>query len=45
MIKTLLRLAVSAVLLTFVLRSIDLAALWLRVQAMHPGWLTLAIAA
>ena len=44
MIKTLLRLVVSVALLAFVLRSIDVAALWLRVRGMHSGWLALAVA-
>lgn len=34
----------SVALLWFVLRSIDLAALWVRVRAMDPGWLALAVA-
>ncbi len=44
MLKILVRLAVSAALLYFVLRSIDLAALWQRVQGMRPGWILLAMA-
>jgi len=42
--KTLLRLAVSVALLWFVLRSVDLAALWSRVRGMQPGWLAMAVA-
>jgi len=45
LLKTLVRLAVSLALLFFVLRSIDLGALWLRVRAMNPGWVMLALAA
>ena len=41
--KVLVRLLVSAVLLYFVLRSIDLAALWQRVQGMNPAWIALAL--
>lgn len=44
MLKVLVRLVVSAALLYFVLRSIDLAALWQRVQSMKPGWILLALA-
>jgi uncharacterized membrane protein YbhN (UPF0104 family) len=36
---------VSAVLLYFVLRSIDLPAFWLRVKGMNPTWIVLALAA
>ncbi len=43
MLKILLRLAVSAALLYFVLRSIDLAALWQRVQGMNLVWILLAL--
>ncbi len=35
----------SAGLLYFVLRSIDLAALWMRVRSMNPAWLVLALVA
>jgi hypothetical protein len=45
MLKILVRLVVSAALLYFVLRSIDLAALWQRVQAMNLAWMVLALAA
>ena len=45
MLKILVRLVVSAALLYFVLRSIDLAALWQRVQGMNPVWMLLALAA
>ncbi len=44
MVKILVRLVVSAALLYFVLRSIDLAALWERVQGMNPAWMALALA-
>lgn len=43
MLKILVRLVVSAALLYFVLRSIDLAALWQRVQAMNLAWIVLAL--
>jgi uncharacterized protein (TIRG00374 family) len=43
LIKLLVRLGVSAALLYFVLRSIDLAAFWQRVTSMNPGWLVLAL--
>ena len=43
MLKVLVRLLVSAALLYFVLRSIDLAALWQRVQGMNMWWILLAI--
>ena len=42
-VKVLVRLLVSAALLYFVLRSIDLAALWQRVQGMNPAWIALAL--
>jgi len=42
--KILIRLAVSAALLYYVLRSIDLALLWERVQGMNAGWIGLALA-
>lgn len=45
MLKILVRLVVSAALLYFVLRSIDLAALWERVRGMNPAWILLALAA
>ena len=41
--KVLVRVGVSAALLYFVLRSIDLGAFWERVRAMNPGWLVLAL--
>ena len=43
MLKVFVRLLVSAALLYFVLRSIDLAALWQRVQGMNMWWILLAI--
>ena len=43
MIKLLVRLGVSAALLYFVLRSIDLTAVAQRVTAMNPAWLALAL--
>lgn len=43
LIKLLVRLGVSAALLYFVLRSIDLAAFRERMAAMNPGWLVLAL--
>jgi uncharacterized protein (TIRG00374 family) len=36
---------VSAALLYFVLRSIDLPSFWARVKGMHPAWILLALAA
>jgi len=42
--KILIRLAVSAALLYYVLSSIDLALLWERVQGMNAGWIGLALA-
>jgi len=42
--KMLIRLAVSAALLYYVLSSIDLALLWDRVQGMNAGWIGLALA-
>jgi uncharacterized protein (TIRG00374 family) len=39
------RLGISAALLYFVLRSIDLPAFLDRVKSMHPGWIALAVAA
>lgn len=44
MLKILVRLAVSAVLLYFVLRSIDVPALWQRVRGMNLAWILLALA-
>lgn len=43
MLKILVRLVVSSALLYFVLRSIDLAALWQRVRGMSIGWIVLAL--
>jgi uncharacterized protein (TIRG00374 family) len=43
LVKVLVRLVVSAALLYFVLRSIDLAALWERVRGMSPAWVLLAL--
>ena len=40
-----MRLGISAALLYFVLRSIDLPAFLDRVRSMHPGWIVLALAA
>jgi uncharacterized membrane protein YbhN (UPF0104 family) len=45
LLKILVRIAVSVAALAFVLRSIDLELLWMRVRAMNPAWLLLAIAA
>ena len=45
MLKALVRLGVSAALLYFVLRSIDLPAFWERVKNMNPAWILLALAA
>lgn len=44
-VKVLVRVGVSAALLFFVLRSIDLGAFWERVRGMNPAWLVLALAA
>ena len=44
MLKNLVRLGISAALLYFVLRSIDLAAFWDRVRSMNLAWLLLALA-
>lgn len=43
MLKILVRIVVSVALLYFVLRSIDLAALWERVRGMDLGWIVLAL--
>ena len=43
MLNVFVRLAVSAALLYFVLHSIDLAALWLRVQDINLPWILLAL--
>ncbi len=45
MLKVLVRLGVSAALLYFVLRSIDLPSFWERVKGMNPAWILLALAA
>jgi hypothetical protein len=45
MFTLLLRVTISVALLLFVLRGIDLSHLWDRVQAMHPAWAVLALAA
>lgn len=45
MIKNLIRLVVSAALLGFVLRSIDLDLLWDRLRGMSPPWLAAALGA
>lgn len=45
LLKVLVRLGISAALLYFVLRSIDVPAFLERVQGMHPGWIGLALAA
>jgi len=45
LLKILVRIGVSVAALAFVLRSIDLELLWMRVRAMNPAWLLLAIAA
>jgi uncharacterized protein (TIRG00374 family) len=44
-VKLLVRVGVSAALLYFVLRSIDLGAFWERVRGMNPAWLILALLA
>jgi hypothetical protein len=43
-LKLVVRMAVSAAALYFVLRSIDVAAFWARVKGMNPAWLFLALA-
>ena len=45
MLKAFVRLGISAALLYFVLRSIDLPAFWERVKGMNPAWILLALAA
>ena len=45
MLKALVRLGVSAALLYFVLRSIDLPSFWERVKGMNPAWILLALVA
>jgi uncharacterized membrane protein YbhN (UPF0104 family) len=44
-VKLFVRVGVSAALLYFVLRSIDLGAFWERVRGMNPAWLVLALIA
>lgn len=45
LLKVFVRLGISAALLYFVLRSIDLPAFWERVKGMNPTWILLALAA
>lgn len=45
MLKVVVRLGISAALLYFVLRSIDLPSFWERVKGMNPAWILLALAA
>jgi len=45
LLKALVRLGVSAALLYFVLRSIDLPSFWERVKSMNPAWILLALVA
>ena len=45
MLKILVRVGVSIAALALVLRSVDLGLLWMRVRAMSPMWLLLAVAA
>ena len=45
LLKVIIRLLVSAALLSLVLRSIDLAALWQRVRGMNLAWMVLALVA
>ena len=45
MLKVLVRLGISAALLYFVLRSIDLPSFWERVKGMNPAWIILALVA
>jgi uncharacterized protein (TIRG00374 family) len=45
LLKIVLRLGISAALLYFVLRSIDLPSFWERVKGMNPTWILLALAA
>jgi len=45
LLKVLVRLGVSAALLYFVLRSIDLPSFWERVKGMNPTWIILALVA
>lgn len=45
LLKVVVRLGISAALLYFVLRSIDLPSFWERVKGMNPAWILLALAA
>jgi len=45
LLKVLVRLGISAALLYFVLRSIDLPSFWERVKGMNPAWIILALVA
>jgi uncharacterized protein (TIRG00374 family) len=45
LLKIVVRLGISAALLYFVLRSIDLPSFWERVRGMNPTWILLALAA
>src|SRR5262245_33934131 len=45
LLKVLVRLGISAALLYFVLRSIDLSSFWERVKGMNPAWILLALTA
>src|SRR6478609_3291376 len=45
LLKIVVRLGISAALLYFVLRSIDLPSFWERVKGMDPTWILLALAA
>ena len=45
LLKIFVRLGISAALLYFVLRSIDLPSFWERVKGMNPAWILLALAA
>ena len=45
LLKVFVRLGVSAAILYFVLRSIDLPSFWERVKGMNPAWILLALAA
>lgn len=45
LLKVVVRLGISAALLYFVLRSIDLPSFWDRVKGMNPAWILLALAA
>ena len=45
LLKVFVRLGISAAILYFVLRSIDLPSFWERVKGMNPAWILLALAA